>query len=56
MRRVIEYLRYEGQCRELAIKQIKPDDRRALEWMAKTWANLAEARQHRLQKEAQENW
>jgi hypothetical protein len=56
MRKVIEYLKYEEQCRELAIKQVKPDDRRALEWMAKTWANLAAHRQDRLQKKAREDW
>ena len=41
MRTVEEYLEYERDCRRLAQKLTRPDDRRALEMMASAWAKLA---------------
>lgn len=49
---VSEYLKFERECRELAAKLTKPDDRRALELMAQAWARLARERKQRLEQEA----
>lgn len=51
MRWVMEYLRCEQACRDLASKLSKPDDKRALELMAAGWAARAAERKRRIAKE-----
>jgi hypothetical protein len=45
MKKVEEYRRHAEECREMADRATKPDHRKMLLNMAKTWEQLAEARQ-----------
>ena len=52
MHLVVECLRCERACRELAAKLTKPDDKRALELMATGWARRAAERIRKIEREA----
>ena len=45
MKTVQEYSDNALQCREMAKRMPRPEDRSALEAMAKTWDNLAKSRE-----------
>lgn len=51
MRWVTEYLRCEEAYRDLADKLTKPDDKRALEFMAAGWAARAAERKRKIDQE-----
>jgi len=50
MRTVEEYLEYEGECRRLAEKTTRPEDKRALEVMAAAWARLVASQKAQMMK------
>lgn len=52
MRLVIECLRCERACRDLAIQLTNPNDKRALELMASGWARRAAERLRKIEGEA----
>lgn len=52
MRLVIECLRCERACRNLAAELTNPNDKRALELMASGWARRAAERLRKLESEA----
>ena len=52
MRLVIECLRCERACRDLAAELTNPNDKRALELMASGWARRAAERLRKLESEA----
>jgi hypothetical protein len=49
---IIECLRCERACRDLAAKLTNPNDKRALELMAAGWARQAAERLRKLEKDA----
>jgi hypothetical protein len=54
MRSVEEYKQFENDCRKLAAKLEKADDRLALELMAAAWARLAVERKRQLENETRQ--
>jgi hypothetical protein len=54
MRTVAEYNQFADDCRKLAAKLEKPEDKHALELMAAAWARLAAERKAQLENEARQ--
>jgi hypothetical protein len=48
MRAVGKYKQHAEECRELAAKTVRPDERKILEGIAKAWEKLAGLREHDL--------
>jgi hypothetical protein len=45
MKTVAEYRLYAEECRKLAVKAARPEDRQALETMGRAWERLANERE-----------
>jgi hypothetical protein len=50
MKKIEEYLEHAAECRQMAQTSTVPQHREQLEEMAKTWEQLAQARQRELNK------
>jgi hypothetical protein len=54
MRTVAQYTKHAEDCRKLAKRTPNPEDRRALEDMARLWERLAEDRRRSVERERAE--
>jgi hypothetical protein len=48
MKTVAEYRMYGAECRKLALKTARPEDKQALETIARAWERVADEREAQL--------
>jgi hypothetical protein len=53
MKVVAEYKQHAKQCRELAARMARSDDRKLLEEIAKAWEKIASVREHDVAEEGE---